>query len=318
MFLKAKKAGLMIATALIFLMAVNLSYAAWLDFGSLPLPTKTEKIKEEKRLVGGTEYTFNFYASSLDTDALKDFYRTKLTALGWQERNFRADLENLKATAMVKPEAFNKVLEHNLIFSKEDKKIVVNFLPEGATLTQDKRTKFSVCVGSGSVPKEGQKSSVPELLTKPKREVAPVYPQARLVSAMEDERISRLAYFSRDNTEKIVRFYKDKMPALGWSLVEEKPIEEISNKEMAPKKDCPSCVQKSPMPMKVLIHKLTFMNAKRDTCNIVLTKIILPESFAAVAKGVEELAKGMGETMSELNTRLDYTNIMVDYEKAKK
>jgi hypothetical protein len=318
MFFKVKTAVLITAAALLLFAGIDLGYAAWWEFGALPVPGKTEKIKEEKRLVGGTEYTFIFYLSSLDTATLKDFYRTKLTAQGWQERNLLADLENLKAKALVRPDAFNKIMEQNLIFSKEDKKIVVNFLPEGVAMVQDKRTKFSVCVGSGSIPKEGQKSSVPELLSKPKREVAPVYPDARLVNATEDERASRLAYFSKDNAEKIARFYKDKMPALGWSLVEERPIEEVNNNAAAPKKDCPSCAQKTPMPMKIIIHKLTFMNAKRDTCNIVLTKIVLPENFAAVAKGVEDLAKGLGETMNELNAKLDYTNIMVDYEKAKK
>jgi len=314
MFFGVKRAGLILIAAIILFSGIDSGDAARWDSGSLPVPAKTEKMKEEKRLVGGTEYIFTYYSSSLEPAGVKDFYRTKLTALGWQERDFKADLENIKTMAAIRPDAFSKMLEQNLIFIKENKRIIISFIPEGASGATDKRIKFSVCVGDASIPKGGQKGSVPELLTKPKREVAPVYPGAKLVRATEDERISRLAYLSGDKMEKIARFYKDKMPALGFSLVNEKPFEEISGKDTMPK-DCPTCAQKSPVPMKIAIHKLSFMNAKRDTCNIVLTKIDLPDNFQSLAKGVEDIAKGLGETVS---VKMDYTNIMVDYEKAKK
>lgn len=264
--------------------SLNPVNAAGGDKQEIPLPPNTEKAREEARRIAGSEFDFTYYASSQEPGQLKDFYRNNLTNSGWQEKTLLKDLEQIPGLQM--EQGLTSALEQNLIFEKEGAMLIINFLPEG--IIKDKNTRFTLAQGKiGPQPASSTETiSPPELLAKPKKEVAPDYPGAALISLSEPDDALTATYFTQDDINAVAIFYKNKMPNYGWSLIEEKAPERlempaVSKEDIA--KLCPSCAQKAPISaqgMESWMAQLSFVNSRQDTCNIVLSQVMVPVESA--------------------------------------
>lgn len=299
-----KKGLSLVMTLGIIAISMNPVNAAWWDNQAIPVPSNTEKVRQEARRMGGSDFDFIYYTSSQEPWQLKDFYRSNLPNSGWQEKNLSKDLEQVPGLRM--EPALTSALEQNLIFEKAGTRIIINFLPEGAI--KDNKTHFTLAVGKmdSQAPADIDAAvTLPELLTKPKKEVAPKYPGAALISLSEPDDALTAVYIAKDDIDEIAEFYKEKMAAYGWSLIEEKAPEKIEMPEVNKAdiaKFCPSCAQKaeiSAQGMESWMAQLSFVNTRQDTC-----KIILSQAIAAV-----ELAG---------TDKMKTTTILVNYEKKSK
>lgn len=254
-------------TLALFLTVSGSAFCSWWGQAYLPVPEKTKAVKEETRIIGQEEYLFTYYTSGLGLADLKVFYRLRLPASGWIEAEPGPGADNAK--------------QENLFFKKGDGEISINFTPSANGI----KTGFILCQKAASLIKEGEKSAIPELLTRPKKEAVPPYPKAKLVSEIGRDAGARLTYCSTDKIEAIARYYRNKLPALGWSLLSEDPLQEIAQD-------------------KVLMQRQSFMNASGEKCDITLTKISLPQGLADALKSLE----------APIN--FDYVYIMVECENA--
>lgn len=285
MFPGAEKIRLIVATLALLLLVSEAAFCSWWDFGYLPVPARTQKVKEEVRLIGAEEYLFTYYASELGLAELKNFYRASLHASGW-----------VAAEPGTEPE---KPKQEILFFKKDYKEIMISFVPTVAWAADGKKTKFILCQKDAPGFQEGEKSVIPELLSKPKKEAMPVYPKAKLVSDIGRKGTARLTYCSTDKIEAIAQYYRNKLPSLGWSLIGEDPLQEISAG-------------------KVLMQRQSFMNAKGEKCDIVLTKIFLPQSLLDALKSIGVFTQGTGESSGYAGPNIDYVYIMVEYVNAER
>lgn len=260
------------------------------DTLSIPLPPQTEQVKQEVRKISGSEMEFTYYITSQSPQEIKKFYLNKLALLDWQENS---PLKSLEQVPDVKLDAnLSKALEQTLMFTKEDVTLVITILPEGAS--SDNKTHFSISKGKidFSLSPSVDTIAPPELLAQPSKDVAPEYPGASLLSLSETANSLKATYFSSDGIEAIAAFYKDKMPAYGWVLAEEKPARKINA-------DCPSCAKEqigANKPVDMLFGELAFSNKKQDSCRI---------GFSYVLPAEEQVKS------------LSFTTILVDYEEHK-
>lgn len=259
----------------ILLCGAEVLNAAWWEKKDIPLPAGAEEARQETRRIGGSELIFTYYTTERENaDSIRSFYRMRLPDLGWKEKELIKDLQQLPNTQV--NSALKNALDQNLMFEKGTDLLIINFMPEGAF--NDGKTRFAVARGNmdlKTVPAD-EKKLMPELLTKPKKEVAPVYPDAKLVNLSEDDNSSQASYYTKDDIEGVSKFYKEKMPSLGWNLAEEKPVKETvntaNNLDMA--KYCPNCPKDTNLDtasIKTKITELDFSNNKGDLCNIVIS-----------------------------------------------
>ncbi len=264
-----------ILTIFILACSINTLNAAWWERKNIPLPAGTEEARQETRRIGGSELIFTYYTTTQENaDSIRSFYRTRLPDLGWKEKELIKDLQqvpNLQVNS-----AFKNALEQNLMFEKGTDLLIINFMPEGAF--NDGKTRFAIAQGKmdlKNVPTD-EKKLMPELLTKPKKEVAPVYPDSKLVNLSEEDNSSQATYYTKDDIGAVSKFYKDSMPNLGWALAGEKPVQEtadtVNNLDIA--KYCPNCPKDTNFDIgsiKTKIAELHFSNYKGDVCNIVIS-----------------------------------------------
>lgn len=274
--------------------------AAWWEEQNIPLPVNTEEVKTETRMMYGSQFNFTYYTSAQDIDSIKGFYRNRLPNLGWKEREIAKELGQVQGLKM--DASFNNVLGQNLTFEKGSDMLIVNFMPAG--FSKDGKTRFSISKGKIdlSKPPSPDTSFAPELLTKPKKDVAPIYPGASLTNLSEQASSLRATYFTKDDIEQVISFYKTMMPNYGWYLNSEKPIEKIdfgAAGEYDVSKYCPSCPKGATdlaKSMETWLAELNFNNQKGDICNIVLSNV-------ATAQGMPG--------------SLNMTTILVNYEEKK-
>jgi len=264
-----------ILSIVILACAINTLNAAWWDKKDIPLPAGVEEARQETRRIGGSELTFTYYTTAQgNADSVRSFYRMRLPDLGWKEKELIKDLQqvpNMQVNSSLK-----NALAQNLMFEKGTDLLIINFMPEGAF--NDAKTRFAIAQGKmdlKAVPSD-QKKLMPELLTKPKKEVAPVYPDSRLVNLSEADNSSQASYYTKGDIESVSKFYKEKMPNFGWALAEENPVKEttdtVNNLDMA--KYCPDCPKDTNLDaaaIKTKITRLDFSNNKGDLCNIVIS-----------------------------------------------
>lgn len=264
-----------ILTIFILACGINTLNAAWWEGKNIPLPAGTEEAHQEARRIGGSELIFTYYTTAQESpDSIKSFYRRRLPDLGWKEKEIIKDLQqvpNLQINA-----AFKNALEQNLMFEKGTDLLIINFMPEGAF--NDAKTRFAIAQGKmdfNNAPTD-EKKLMPELLTKPKKKVAPVYPDAKLVNLSEDDNSSQASYYTKDDIESVSKFFKANMPNLGWSLTEEKPIQEaaagVNSYDIT--KYCPNCPKDTnfdAVSIKNKITELSFSNPKGDVCRIAIS-----------------------------------------------
>lgn len=255
--------------------AINTLNAAWWDKKDIPLPAGAEEARQETRRIGGSELTFTYYTTARENpDSIRSFYRLRLPDLGWKEKELAKDLQQVP-NMQVNP-ALKSALEQNLMFEKGTDLLIINFMPEGAF--NDAKTRFAIARGTMDLNKAptDEKKLMPELLTKPKKEVAPVYPDAKLVNLSEDDKSSQASYYTKDDIDGVSKFYKEKMPSLGWGLTEEKPVKEAvdtaNNLDLAKYcPDCPKDTNLNPASIKTKITGLDFSNNKGEACSIVIS-----------------------------------------------
>lgn len=284
MSFRHKFLGILSIIMIILAISLNPVNAAWWDKQGIPLPHDTEQVRQEARRISGSEFDFTYYTSSQEPGELKDFYRDTLANLGWQEKILSKDIEQIPGLQM--QPALTSALEQNLIFEKEGATLIINFLPEG--IIKDQKTHFTLAqgkMGPQSTPPSGT-ILPPELLAKPKKEVAPVYPGAALISLSEPDNALTASYFTQEDINEVSAFYKAKMPDYGWSLVEEKAPERLEMPAVSKEdivKVCPSCAEKAGISTKNIeawVAQLSFVNSRKDTCNIILSQVMVPVESA--------------------------------------
>lgn len=267
----------LLVVVIMLALVTDYGLAAWPDTQALPVPGNSEEVKKEARRIAGQEFEFTYYTSTQDAKAIKDFYRSRLTNSGWKEK---APLKDLQQTPNFKIEpSLSQAFEQNLLFEKEGTMLIVALLPE--KFSQDTKTRFSVARGKldFQAPLSADADFIPELLTKPKRDIAPTYPGAALLFLSEPPNGLRLTYSTKDDINTVAAFYKAKMPDYGWSLVEEQASEKIEASDMS--KDeiataCPTCAKNmliSPQDIENWIGELSFSNQKGDTCKVILSRV---------------------------------------------
>lgn len=263
-----------ILAVIILACGINTLNAAWWERKNIPLPAGAEEARQETRRIGGSELVLTYYTTAQEnTASIKSFYRRRLPELGWKEKNLVKDLQQVPG--MQVNAAFRDALEQNLMFEKGTDLLMINFMPEGAF--RDAKTRFAIIQGKMDFkePLADKKKLMPELLTKPKKKVAPDYPTAKLINLVEGENSLQATYYTQDDIESASRFYKETMPSLGWSLNEEKPVQEVSagagNYDIS--KYCPACLEganSGVISMKNKISELSFSNQKGGTCTIAI------------------------------------------------
>lgn len=271
-------------------LCLNTLYAAWWESDAIPVPPDTRKFNEETRDAAGMKISTVYYESRLSAEEIKDFYLQELGRLDWrQSAMYRYILNSQEAAQMPQTAGF---LAGNLVFEKGEEMLLVNLLPQEASGEQI--TRFTLSQWQNKFPAE-RRTAMPELLKKPKKEVAPVYPGAYLVSLSESEASLRARYMSEGaSVEDIAEFYKQKMSGLGWFLESEEPVQKVDMEGYkkiisGQKEDCPTCPkrEKTAPAQPVILNQIdffagqmTFSDAKGDICQIVLSRHSLPAKAA--------------------------------------
>lgn len=262
------------AIACAMLIAIICNDIASADEALNLVPPKTEQTKSETRVIGGKEINFTYFISSLDIENLKNFYRPKLQALGWKEKDLINDLAQLPNVKI--DSTANKLLQQNLMFEKGQQVLIINFI-EGDRFP-DKKTRFTFSLTQATIAKPGQETDfIPRLLAEPKKEIAPVYEGASLVDLRENKNSYKATYIIKDDIDTVAEFYKTNMLNYGWFFREETPIQE----QLTPGKfdiaNCPSCAKTAggiSTPKATLVGELVFSNEKGDSCRIGLSRLV--------------------------------------------
>jgi hypothetical protein len=197
-----------------------------------------------------------------------------------------------------------------MVFSRKKKdaseELIITFLPQEDS--SDGKTRFSVTYGKNVFEGEGlpdeEEDFMPRLLAKPKRDIAPVYPGAVLVTLSEDKNTSLISYATKDEPEPVLDFYRQKMADYGWELQEEIPGEE--KEAVLPKTEeavaaaacrgpgCPANPLAKVEALKMRFVDLEFTNAKGEACRVEVSNV---------------------RTAKDIPDPLVMTSIMVHYEK---
>lgn len=299
------KLRITILSVLILTVFTGVIHAAWWSEKRFPVPANTEQVKEQTRKIAGSDFKFTYYVSRQDKEGIKDFYRRELSGLGWNEQELKQSLSEAKTGSAVQVSG-NVFFDNNLVFKKEDSILTLTFLPEG--VIKDERVRFSISEGKLELGKKRdiskQEEYVPQLMARPKKNIAPLYPKATLINFSEKDGYLNATYFTKDYIEDVADFYKNNMSGHGWSLISEIPLARIdllnSTKFASPASVCPECSQGQQMPSVITdmwFMELVFSNPRQDSCRIGL--------FNNIVEG------------SDSKQLLNFTNIRIEYEKKK-
>jgi hypothetical protein len=171
--------------------------------------------------------------------------------------------------------------DQNVMFSKGEEMVVLNFLP--GEFTKDKKTYFTIAEGAPLSDEAQAKVAaggdvyVPELLATPKEMPIAEYPSAKLISLQESPLLSTAVYHTQDAPQGVLDYYREKAQAEGWTLLEDVPMHEVSQgtlPEGVAGEDCPSCshaqtlqaVAQSKMQME--LGELVYTNSRKQQLRI--------------------------------------------------
>lgn len=275
MFLRNKVTVIILTVLFLTAIKINSLPAAWWQFNDIPVPANTEEVKKEKRELRGAELEVKYYLSSLSLEEVKNFYKQKLAAGGWTENELKKQVQSIPGTKEAMP-SLNSMMDNNVMYMKDNETFILTFVPAG--FLQDNRTRYTISKGN-MAPKPGAESSadyISKLQAKPKKDVAPVYPGASLISLSEQEYSSRQTYFTKDDIDTVSAFFKEKMPGYGWWLVKEAPFKKLEYSGMDISQYCPSCAKNnasSDKPVEVWNGALDFSNKHGDVCRVVLSDV---------------------------------------------
>lgn len=279
MFYRNKNIYLTVFIMLNLLVGLNSAHASWWDVSSwnkgLPVPADSQEVKREERVIAGNKFDFVYYASKSDIEVIKNFYRVKLKSTGWNELEL---LRELKAIPGIKIDNLEmaQTLEKNLTFSKDEEQIIISFLPR--QYSKDNLTKFTVSYGkiAKNLNDAQAADSLPRLIAKPKKEVAPDFPGASLITLSEGPKTLKASYSVKSDIEPVVNFYRENMHRYGWVLVNEKPIEKriAGGTSELGLESCPTCknsLSAGNAAIELRFAELDFSNQAQDRCNIMIS-----------------------------------------------
>jgi len=284
-----------------FIVSVGItsSLYAWWGKDTVPVPPNTEEVKSETRRIAGEEFDFTYYESALSAARIKGFYRRRLPDLGWEEKDILKDVAQAPGF-QVSPQ-LRTFLADNLTFQRDDRIIVINFIPE--EFSKDGKTRFTISEGKMDLGAEvpPDRDFIPELLVEPEmKDLMPLYPGASLINIFERPDSQQATYITRDDIEDVLAFYKRYMPDYGWYLRKETPLTPLNLGEFT-KGDisdyCPTCPKDMAVPfesIQMFTSELTFSDDRRKLCKIFLSNVI---------------------SSVELPYSIDMTTILVHYEK---
>jgi hypothetical protein len=285
--------NMIVMTATIILLFSKGINAAWWDNKDrIQVPVGAELVKEETRRIAGSDMEFYFYISPQDSAALVDFYRTRLTAAGWKEKQPLQDLAAAQARmpGLQIDSSLAESFAGNLVFGKENQLFIITFVPK--EMSQDDKTRFSVMRGKLNINIADTPGDdfVPELLAKPKKEVVPVYEGAKLMNLSEQPGIQRATYIANDEIEPVISFYKAHMPDYGWDIISEAPLKRMEGAQADAadiSRFCPSCAKNaavSPQPTEMWTSELKFSDNKGGSCGLLFSQTTSGEQAAQSAQ----------------------------------
>ena len=263
------KALVVIAIFIFLAFGSRLALAAWWDVG-IPVPGNTQELKKENKEVFDSKFEFTHYSSTLSPEIIRDFYSKKLASMGWKEVKMQEELRDSVGDQAAK--YMDEFFSYNLMFEKGNEELIVTIIP-GST---EGNTRFSV--SRGKVTEEAPPA--PKKVLKPvtPQQVIPIYPGSTL-DKLNQRRPGAFSarYYTVDDKDKVISFYKEKMVNLGWDLDEEKPF--------AKEYECAACTKQENAQKARSLSGVTldFMNDNEDSC-----KIIVTEGFTAKAKAEEK------------------------------
>jgi hypothetical protein len=276
---KRKKFLVCLITVLFFSTGSRLAFGWQEGSSAWPVPPNTEEAKSEQRTWAGEDIDFVYYTSDLEAEMIRGFYRKALAGSGWREKKL---VEEMKKIAEVKlDEQTMQTLGQNLIFTKGSAQLMLNFLPAELS-PPDKKTRYTLYYGGnlGNLPDySGEEVALPALTAKPKKEVTPLYPGASLLRLKESEDTLRADYLAQEPAEAVIAFYQEQMPEYGWQLVQERPLEKLTQKELTlppAKENCPSCAESLSGQLKSVetgTAELNFINEAGDACSLVFSSV---------------------------------------------
>ena len=280
---------------------VGMVFAADDDREAIAVPANTQETQAQTRVIAGSNYETVYYESNLNPDQLRNFYRKTLDDREWSstQEDPAVVLKQLRGLKLkVDESAIKQSLKDNLEFEKDGEILSINIIP--AEISSTKKVSYTITRGKPdlSAQSAGGDDFIPRLLSRPKQEPAPVYPQASLVSFSEGDNFLKANYATKDDLEDVIGFYRDNMASYGWSLKEDNPANVV---ESATEEDintyCPECAKngiKTAAP-DMQIKQFMFTNDRQAKCGISLFQVKIP-------------AQGQAGEMN-------FTNITVDYEK---
>ncbi|MFH0763274.1 MAG: hypothetical protein V1925_05245 [Candidatus Omnitrophota bacterium] len=259
------KIKLIVIMALIFYSATNLFNLFAQAGQEIPLPANTKELNTETRRLSGSVFDITLYSTSADIAQIKNFYRSRLAELGWQEQKL-FDFSNMPGVKV--DAALAKNLNQNIAFEKGKEMLTISFIPNKGERGE---TVFSLAKGTLE-PESGltETDFAPELLATPERDVAPLYPGAKLINLSERAATQVAVYYTADNIAPVASFYREKMGGYGWSLMGETPVKVVDTAHCP---NCPQDVKESVKSVGALSQELNFSNKFGDRCKIGLFQV---------------------------------------------
>jgi len=186
-------------------------------YNFVPVPPLANEIKSEKVQMAGTEMIIILYSSESPFREIAKFYRERMPREGWEE---------------VSP----GLVGDSLIFKKTEEMVNIKNLPS----FNPKETVFSLSKGRIPSAEEVAESGGSNIEFKD----IPLYPNATDIpfSSMRTPGKEQTGYSTTDSVEKVLRFYSEKLPAYGWTIESQMPLNDYKGGDL---RNCPDC-QKLP------------------------------------------------------------------------
>lgn len=255
-------------SVLILIFCLCFQPAAFCFWGDLPLPSATRELKKEKMELVGREGMVITYSSWLSFRDIVDFYRINLVNAGWKE---------VLAADEIKKHLGPAVLDKMLIFQKEDDLITIKFNSENGQKTE------YVLLKNKTLPSEEEFKRMQAEKAKDTWGI-PVYPGAEInpLACTGQHK----GYSTKDSAEAVLKFYADKMSALGWETENITPIDrqELDAQSLD---NCPECRELLKGPLASLQEKIKggYMDMgqiefskKGESCIVGVTQTVFPDN----------------------------------------
>jgi len=238
------------------------AYAGWQEsveglkatpYYMIPLPPLTREVKQEKTQILGNEFNLTLYTTQSSFDEVTKFYRERLSREGWEEVS-------------------NASLPQALIFRKDDELINLQNIPSANA----RETMYSL--GRGNI--QSIKSGESQLAEIEFRDL-PVYPRAAPIplGSMRTATKEQIGYTTLDSPERVMQFYREKLPLFGWDIVNEMPLEQYNGTDKLD--NCPECQKLPPEALadvKSSSMRIAAFNITKQgkSCHIGAAEIALP------------------------------------------